>query len=68
MTLECAASLPEELLRRNLNEFGLINLDKVGCALEPFRTALFEGFRKTRDGTMREELLIGLHPVPKTPS
>ena len=54
ITLECGARLSEENLKTAINEFGLIDLGKVGCADKPFR-ASFEELRKARDGAMRRE-------------
>ena len=54
MTLECGARRSEEDLRTAVNEFGLIDLAKVGCASKPFR-ASFEELRKARDGDFRRE-------------
>ena len=54
VTLECGSRLSEETLRRTLNEHGLLDLAKVGCASEPFR-ASFEELRQARDGVFRRE-------------
>ena len=52
-TLECGARQPQEGLRASLNQFGLVDLSKVGCATERF-FASFEELRRARDGTIRE--------------
>ncbi|WP_157088209.1 hypothetical protein [Bradyrhizobium jicamae] len=54
LTLECGSRLSEETLRRTLNEHGLLDLGKVGCASEPFR-ASFDEIRQARDGVWRRD-------------
>ena len=54
ITLECGARVPEERLRQTVNENGLFDLGKVGCAKERF-LASFEKLHKARDGVMRRE-------------
>jgi hypothetical protein len=52
-TLRCGSRMSDDALRLTVNEFGLIDLGKTGCANKRF-LASFEEIRKTRDGTMEQ--------------
>ena len=58
-TIECGArvvpTMSEEAVKRVVNEHGLIDLGKVGCARRQFFTRDDE-LRDARNGTMRREL------------
>lgn len=53
-TLECGARKSEERLKEAVNQYGLIDLGKVGCADEQFLASLDE-LRQARDGMTRRE-------------
>jgi len=54
ITLECGARLSEETLKPAVNQYGLIDLGKVGCASKPF-LASFEELRQAREGMFKRE-------------
>jgi hypothetical protein len=54
MTLECGAKLSEETLKPAANQYGLIDLGKVGCADRQFWASSDE-LLQARKGVMRSE-------------
>ena len=66
-TLECGARKAQESLKASLNERGLIDLTKVGCATERF-FASFEELRRARDGTIREAEWLSKGPSIDIPA
>ncbi len=55
LTLECGAKLSETTLKSAVNQYGNIDLGKVGCADKPFM-ASFGEIERTRTGAMKREL------------
>jgi hypothetical protein len=53
-TLECGARKSEDTLKPAVNQYGLIDLGKVGCADEQF-LASFDELRQARDGVTRSD-------------
>ncbi len=56
MTLKCGSRLSEETLEPAVNQYGLIDLGKVGCASKQFWASSDELLR-TRNGVMERELM-----------
>lgn len=54
-TLECGARLSEETAKSAANQYGLIDLGKVGCASKPFLASSDE-LLQARNGVMRREM------------
>lgn len=55
LTLECGAKLSETTLKSAVNQYGNIDLGKVGCANRQF-IASFSEIEQARTGAMRREL------------
>ena len=53
-TLKCGSRRSEETLKSAVNEYGLIDLGKVGCANKPF-LAKSDELLRARNGVMRRE-------------
>jgi hypothetical protein len=55
LPLECGARLPNEQLKAAENDFGLVNLTKLGCAREPF-LAKWEELNDARQGKLLQKI------------
>jgi hypothetical protein len=55
LPLECAARLLKEQLKAAENDFGLVDLTKLGCAQEPF-LAKYEELNAAREGKLRQQI------------
>jgi hypothetical protein len=54
LTLDCGARKSEETMKPAVNQYGLIDLGKVGCVDKQF-LASFDELRQARDGVWRRE-------------
>jgi hypothetical protein len=55
LPLECGARLPNEQLKAAENDFGLVDLTKLGCAREPF-LAKWEELNDARQGKLLQKI------------